>query len=179
MGRRPILCLWRGQTGLESSILSACVDLVCLASKNNFLFWIFFRIKAYIWDFSWILVETLRKVEGGKGHRSGVASVLETCSFGIINLGHALDDRSMFGRSPEKSPFLRPSLRSWISQTLKWSKWGKMKFLWKPPCWFWLIGNVSQVPPFHVWSCLEPSFAPQDDFVNPSFGWIFVVFTRS
>jgi len=143
MGRRPILCLWRGQTGLESSILSACVDLVCLASKNNFLFWIFFRIKAYIWDFSWILVETLRKVEGGKGHRSGVASVLETCSFGIINLGHALDDRSMFGRSPEKSPFLRPSLRSWISQTLKWSKSRKIEFLQKAPCWFCLIGNMS------------------------------------
>lgn len=133
MGRRPILCLWRGQTGLESSILSACVDLVCLASKNNFLFWIFFRIKAYIWDFSWILVETLRKVDYGEGHRSGVASVLQTCPFGIIKPGHRFDDRSMFGRSPEKSPFLRPSLRSWISQTLKSAKWGHLGKSCGPP----------------------------------------------
>ena len=57
-------------------------------------------------------METLRKVDRGDGIVSGVASVLETCSFGIINLGHALDDRSMFGRIPEKSPFLRPTLRS-------------------------------------------------------------------
>ena len=59
-----------------------------------------------------ILAKTLIKVDRGEGHRSGVASVLETCSFGIINLGHARDDRSMFGRIPKKSLFLRPSLRS-------------------------------------------------------------------
>ena len=179
MGRRPILCLWRGQTGLESSILSACVVLVCLASKNNFLFWIFFRIKAYIWDFSWILVETLRKVERGSGGRFWVACMVEMFPLATTHLTHRFEVRAMFGRSPKKSPFLRPTLRSWISQTLKSAKWGKMEFLWKPPCWFCLIGNVSQVPPFHVWSCLKPSFAPQDDFVNPPFGWILVIFTRS
>ena len=103
----------------------------------------FFPNQGIYMGFLPILAETLRKVERGQGIRSGVAWVLQTCPFGIIKPRYTLEVRAMFGRSPEKSPFLRPSLWSWIFQTLKWSKSRKIEFLQEAPCWFCLIGNKS------------------------------------
>ena len=101
--------------------------------KTTFYFELFFRIKAYIWDIGWILVKTLRKVDRGDLRRFWVACMVEMFPLATTHLTHRFEVRAMFGRSPKKSPFLRPTLRSWISQTLKSAKWGHLGKSCGPP----------------------------------------------